>query len=401
MRRQRCFLPSEVYFITIRTVEERFALSPFACPGAWQLAEGRALNEKERQKMNARGRTCIKETKLLAEKIAQFERGEIEELPDVFLERFTNSIPNIIGSCMARAVNNFGVLLYGFVWMSNHGHLLVRAPKGNLSEFMTYLNGQIASEINRFLSRNHHLWARRYSAAQVLDEGAELERLGYMLANPQNARLVESIEDWPGLSSAPFLLRGKGERYVWFNRTAWHEQGRPNNIAPFLSTMDLTHTILPQLESLNKEQLRQKIRRLIRNNTKHSCAAGNKFVDYALEKTPDYVARRRLQNRVVIPTDRPLRSERSPQPLCHTTKPSLRMRYEQWFREFQSAYEQSASQYKLGFINVEFPPGSFAPSRYPAARHPPDPDRKQLLHPTRQNLEYADARDLESSSKYK
>ena len=49
MRRLRRFFPSEVYFITIRTVEERFTLDPYAFPGAWRQAEGVTLDDEIRQ----------------------------------------------------------------------------------------------------------------------------------------------------------------------------------------------------------------------------------------------------------------------------------------------------------------------------------------------------------------
>lgn len=387
MRRHRCFLPTEVYFITIRTVEERYALSPLACPAAWSISERGVLDERERNAMNARGRMCIEETNALTEKIAQCKRGEKQGPLEVTITEFTNSIPNIIGSCLARAIENFGVRLYGYVWMSNHGHLLLRAPNNNLPEFMTYLNGQIALEVNRFLGRRHQLWARRYSAAQVLDEAMELELLAYILANPQNAKLVESIEDWPGLSSAPFLLQGRTEQYLWFNRTAWHEHGRPKNIAPFLSTMALEQTLLPQLETLRKDELAAKFRELIRQKLSHQHASRSVPLKRTHKNKAAEVWRRRLENRAMIPTDRPTSPERSPQPLCHTTRPQLRECYKNWYRAFRAVYRESANHYKKGRINIEFPPGSFAPSKYPPARYSADPDKLPILHPTRRNLE--------------
>lgn len=391
MRRHRCFLPTEVYFVTIRTVEERFALSPLACPAAWSLAEGRVLDERQRKAMNARGRTCIEDTKALTEKIALFEKGENQEPIEVTIAEFTNSIPNIIGSCLARAIDHFAVQLYGFVWMSNHGHLLLRAPKNNLPEFMTYLNGQIALEVNRFLGRRHQLWARRYSAAQVLDEAMELELLAYILANPQNAGLVESIEDWVGLSSASFLLQNRTEQYLWFHRSAWHEHGRPTNIAPFLSTMTLQQTLLPQLERGQKHELPAKIRELIRQKSNHGPVLRSGLPKHVHKNKSTQVWRRRLANRAFIPTDRSMSSQRSPQPLCHTTRPALRARYEEWHRAFRAAYRESASHYRKGRINIAFPPGSFPPSRYPPARYSLHVDNLPILHPTRYNLEMSAA----------
>lgn len=391
MRRRRCFLPSEIYFVTIRTVEERFALDPHACPDAWILAEGKQLDFDTKQAMRERGRACVERTQALMDDIAKSEQDPKVPRPVVPVETFSDSIPNIIGKCMARGIEMFDVHLYGFVWMSNHGHLLLRAPKENFAEFMAYLNGQIAVDVNRFLGRKHQLWARRYAAAPVLNEAAELQMLGYLLANPQNAGIADSIDEWAGLSSAPFFFKNCEQRFLHFNRTAWYEQGRPNDIAPFLSTVVLEHKLLPQLSSLEKKKMRRKLRRAIKAQMKSL-----PVVDTNVDFDPMLPVRRAFIARTVIPTERPESAKnnprkRSPQPLCHTTKPSLRKLHEEWYREFRIAYVMSSLEYRRGNTEVEFPPGSFAPSKYPRARYASDPDAKAKLHPTRRNLEAADA----------
>ncbi len=274
--------------------------------------------------------------------------------------------------------------------MSNHVHLLLRAPRNNFAEFMAYLNGQIAVNVNRFLGRTDQLWSRRYAAAQVLDDAAELERLGYLLANPQNAGLVNSIDEWPGLSSAAFFFQKCEQRFLCFDRTTWYEEGRPDDIAPFLSTVKLEHKLLPQLSRLDKKKVRQRVRKSIKVKVK------SLLVDDAkVDIDPSVTVRRRLEARTVIPTDRPESSKdhprkRSKQPLCHATSQLLTLIYKRWYCQFRVAYADSAREYRRGNIDVEFPPGSFAPSRYPRARYASDPDKLRKLHPTRKNLEQAD-----------
>ena len=389
MRNLRRILDSEVYFVTIRTTEERFALDPYACPGAWLEAEGKQLEPRVKLAMRARGHECIKETDKITAEIARSEQDESALRPVVPLATFTNSIPNIIGSCMARGLKMYGVKLYGFVWMSNHAHFLLRAPADKFADFMAYMNGQISVNANRFLGRKSQFWGRRYSAAQVLDEAAELEMLGYLLANPQNAGIADSIEQWAGLSSAAFFFQNSQQRFLHFNRTAWHKNGRPDDIAPFLSTTVLDHELLPQLSRLNERERQQLLLWAIDRQLKPSHDAGKK-----IEPIPANTIRRRFIARVVIPTERPESSKvnprrNSPQPLCHTTKPSLRKLYREWHRAFRNAYKCSAEKYRSGHIGVVFPPGSFAPSKYPRAYYAIDPDVNAPLHPTRQNLEVA------------
>lgn len=367
MRRRRCFLPDQIHFVTIRTVEERFALDPYGCPNAWTLAEGKALTLEEKQAMRERGRACVEQTRSLTEEIARAERDATYLRKVVPHGTFTDSIPNIIGSCMARGIEKYRVRVYGFVWMSNHGHLLLGAAKDDFADFMAYLNGQIAVNVNRFLGRKHYLWARRYAAAPVLDQAAELEMLGYILANPPNAGIANSIDEWAGLSSAAFFFRDHKERFLHFDRTAWYHEGCPDDIAPFLSTTVLEQELLPQLSGLKPKKLRRKVRRAIK--------AKMQILNAESDRTP---IRRRLQSRAVIPTDRPESfngnpRKRSPQPLCHTTNHMMRKRHLVWYRDFRIAYEKSAREYRLGNVEVEFPEGSFPPSRYPRARHSGDP----------------------------
>ena len=369
MRNERRFLPSEVYFVTIRTVEQRFALEPLSCPGAWNQAEGDSIDIETRMAMRERGQTCITTTEALTQAIALSEQKHDIPRPEVPIETFTDSIPNIVGKVMARGVELFGVHIYAFVWMSNHVHLLIRAPKGNFAAFMAYLNGQVAVNVNRFLGRKHALWSRRYSATQVLDDTALLQLLGYTLANPENAGIVHSIEEWAGLSSASFLLEGREQRFLRFDRTAWFKHRRPRDIAPFLSTITLKHETLPQLTALNGINRIEKIHQLIHEQ--------RKTVPLTEARAPEPLAmvfRRQLIARTAVPTDRPAsatpnRRRRSKQPLYHTTNPELGRVYRAWHREFRSEYKRCSLEYRQGNVNVLFPQGSFAPTNYPSARY--------------------------------
>lgn len=390
MRRRRCLQPAEIHFVTIRTVEERFALDPYACPNAWILAEGKQLDFGEKQAMRERGRACITNTQMLVAAVCSHEKHPTNvPRPVVPIADFTDSMPNIIGSVLARGVKMYGIHLYGFVAMSNHLHMLLSVPSGNLADFMAYVNGQIATNVNRFLGRKHQLWSRRYAAARVLDKKEEVKKLGYLLANPQNAGIADSIDEWPGLSSAPFLFQRREQRFVNFDRTAWYAKGRPQDIGPFLSTDVLKHELLPQLLNRQFKKVQRQMRRAIKAETK-ALPVVHANADF------DPAARRTLLQRTVVPTERPEVSKKNPrkrsrQPLCHTTIPSLGRAYRQWYRLFNAAYNKSALEYRAGNIDVEFPTGSFAPSRYPVARYSSESCDRPILAPTRENLELGDA----------
>ncbi len=345
------------------------------------VSPGIHLDHETRLNMVRRGQDCIRETEVLMQQIADAELHQ-KPLPQVSHTTFTDSIPNIIGSWLARGVQRFRIKLYGFVAMSNHVHMLVQAPCGNLAEFMAYFNGQMAREVNRFLGRRHQLWARRYAAAQVLDEPAELERLLYILANPQKAGIVDTIEQWAGMSSAAFLLKNQSQRFLCFDRTRWCDEGQPDEIGPYLSTVELEHDVLPQLRKYTVKERQARLTQMLRERERAIAQVnvGHDRDDSILR------AHHRAKVTLIVPTDRPVSPKRSPQPLCHTTSLALFKVFARWFRLFMYAYRRSAQAYMRGDVGVEFPHGAFAPSKFPQARYPKEPDTSGLPHLTRMNL---------------
>lgn len=385
MRRPRCILPSEVYFVTVRTVDEQFALSPHACPGVWRMVSpGIHLDQETRLSMAHSGQACVRQTEELAQQIAYAEQHK-KPLPRVNYTTFTDCIPNIIGSWLARGIQHFQIKLYGFVAMSNHVHMLIQAPHGNFAEFMAYFNGQVAREVNRFLGRRHQLWARRYAAAQVLDEPAELERLLYILTNPQKAGIANTIEQWSGLSSATFLLKNQRQHFLCFDRTRWYNAGQPDDIGPYLSTVELEHDVLPQLRKHSTKERQARLNQMLRERERAMARANVRH------DRDDSIQRAQHPAKVtfMVPTDRPASPKRSPQPLCHTTSLALFKVFARWFRLFVHACRRSSQAYIRGDVGVEFPHGAFAPSKFPRARYPKEPDTSGIPHLTRMNLHRA------------
>jgi hypothetical protein len=85
---------------------------------------------------------------------------------------------------------------------------------------MGYVNSNLAREVGRLTGWHDKIWSRRYQAILVSDEEeAQLERLGYILANGCKEVLVESPRDWPGVHCAQALVDGVDLQGYWFDRT--------------------------------------------------------------------------------------------------------------------------------------------------------------------------------------
>jgi REP-associated tyrosine transposase len=90
----------------------------------------------------------------------------------VFLEKLRGSLAN------------YQVELHAYVLMSNHFHLLVATPKGNLSEFMRHFNISYTAAHNRRHRRVGHLYQGRYKAILVDQDNYLLELSRYVHLNP-------------------------------------------------------------------------------------------------------------------------------------------------------------------------------------------------------------------------
>ena len=89
---------------------------------------------------------------------------------------------------------NWAIHLYCL--MSNHYHLLVETPDGNLSKGMRQLNGVYTQKYNRCNRKVGHVFQGRFKSVLV-DGDAYLKELArYIVLNPVRAQMVRSTKDW-------------------------------------------------------------------------------------------------------------------------------------------------------------------------------------------------------------
>ena len=99
---------------------------------------------------------------------------------------------------LVEAVKRFpAIKVLGYVITSNHVHLLVYAPRmRDLSEFMKWLQGTVAGDINRRRKREGAFWKGRFHATLV-ETGSHLSRcLFYLDMNMVRANVVRHPGEW-------------------------------------------------------------------------------------------------------------------------------------------------------------------------------------------------------------
>ena len=68
---------------------------------------------------------------------------------------------------LIQSINIYSIKLYSYVLMSNHFHLLLETPKGNLSKGMRQLNGVFTQLSNRRHGKVGHVFQGRYKAILI------------------------------------------------------------------------------------------------------------------------------------------------------------------------------------------------------------------------------------------
>ncbi|MGH1348795.1 MAG: transposase [Nannocystales bacterium] len=95
------------------------------------------------------------------------------------------------------------VKVHAWVVMSNHLHLVVTDTYGERPRFMGLLDAELGKAASALIGRWGGFWepGRSYSAVDLLDRNAVLEKLAYTLANPVLSKLVRCARRWPGATS--------------------------------------------------------------------------------------------------------------------------------------------------------------------------------------------------------
>jgi REP element-mobilizing transposase RayT len=101
-----------------------------------------------------------------------------------------------IVALVRKTVDRHELELQDYCVMSNHLHLLVRAPKANLPRAMQYLGARMVERFNRRYCRRGHLVQAPYGAKPVLTEGHSLWVRAYIALNPVFAGLCDRPEQW-------------------------------------------------------------------------------------------------------------------------------------------------------------------------------------------------------------
>lgn len=106
--------------------------------------------------------------------------------------------------------SRYDFLLYGYVLMENHVHLLMETKKVPLSKILQGINQSYTMYFNRRYATVGHLFQGRYKAILCDRDSYLLSLLKYIHMNPIRAGMVKSLEEYRWSSHQCYVGRAGG-----------------------------------------------------------------------------------------------------------------------------------------------------------------------------------------------
>jgi putative transposase len=98
-------------------------------------------------------------------------------------------------SYLASAAQRYNAVIHAYCLMTNHYHLLLETPEGNISDIIQYVNGAYTTYFNVKRKRSGHLFQGRFKSIVVDVDEYALELSRYIHLNPVRVGMVRKPED--------------------------------------------------------------------------------------------------------------------------------------------------------------------------------------------------------------
>lgn len=274
-----------------------------------------------------------------------------------FFSPDTEEVSVIIATCLAQAVEKYHLELFAYVVMSNHLHLIVRAPSGGLPEAMQLFFSQVARRINALRNRRGPVFSDRYHHQSICDERALRSAIRYVLWNPTRANLTTAPGSWTGLSS---YLDTCGDQVLICTRktrgsqVAWESRRVPRSELHLNAHLQGDGTV--------HEVFVVACRPATLTDGDESLTIHNRFVRFLLEEERELASTplTLIPRPLASPHDRPIRPKRTHAPSCIASTSSNRRQYLAERRTFIAAYRLASERFRKG-ADAVFPPGCCLP----------------------------------------
>jgi len=115
---------------------------------------------------------------------------------------------------LSEADERFGLQIHAYCLMSNHYHLLVKTPRGNLQRAMRHIGSIYTQRYNRKRKTDGPLFCGRYKAILVERDAYLLQLSQYIHRNPVKAGLVDALEDYTWSSYPAYIEHSRADSWL-------------------------------------------------------------------------------------------------------------------------------------------------------------------------------------------
>jgi REP element-mobilizing transposase RayT len=119
-------------------------------------------------------------------------------------------------SVLQEAALMFDLRIAAYCLMSNHYHILLQTPAGNLSRAMRHINGVYTQRYNRRWDVDGQLFRGRFKSILIEEDTYLLQLLRYIHKNPLRAKTVKEIREYPWSSHHGYVSKAK--KWDWLHK---------------------------------------------------------------------------------------------------------------------------------------------------------------------------------------
>ncbi len=267
---------------------------------------------------------------------------------------------------LAKYQEVYGIIIYAFIVMGNHYHLLARFPNRNKAKFFKDFNSMIARLTNTHVPQfeGGKLWARRVRSQVVGDKTDIKDRFFYTVLNPVGAGLTRRISDHSGYNSFYHAAKGIKKTYKVVDYADYNNRKRYNKniaISDCTTQHTLTFTRLPGFEKMPDDEYYEMLKGELDRRQQT-------LVETRIKEGKGFATKKQLeaQEPGAKPKSTKTSKRDSKRPLILTSSIELKQRFLKWYFALLETYKVASRRFRDGKLNTVFPEGTYRPPSFAA-----------------------------------
>lgn len=242
-----------------------------------------------------------------------------------------------------------GMLLHAFCAMSTHMHYVITDSTGRLPRFLEMFHRLAAIGVKIIRFWDGAVWDRsQTSVVELGSRQAIVEKIAYTLANPVEAGLVQTAQEWPGIKTT---IDDIGQKTLEARRPSQYFRAKnPLWVLDAFLDVSLPPSILPSDAQRFRDEIQEELTRLESSANARIPSPKVLGAKKAMEIEPESR----------ITTHEPAFQRKPTFALGRGATKEMREAMIAKRRAFQTAYAKAFEEWQAGNRSVTFPAGTYA-----------------------------------------